>query len=365
MKKLFCTLTIAALSGIGMLSAQTDALKITNAEIVISKPIKSNEIVFNLPKIGLSIINSSSSSSSGGGTIIVGPANSAGADGIMTSPGVTQYDFGAVLPGMANRMDLGSKDKYFRSGYIAQVYYKSFSQSLSDARFKENIKDLTDASKIIQQLHPVSFDFKRTEPNEDTASLKNKVGFLAQEMMTVLPHSVGHLPDTDILTVDYSSVIPYLVKAFQESEAEKSELKEQVSELDAQVSDLQEQLASLQEIVQSLLAQNNNAAAPAPKGNAPQNSPKNTVKEAKLFQNLPNPFSERTLIRYELPKTAGNAYLQVFDMAGFMVRNQPLSATQETGQVEISAGELTPGAYTYSLVVSGKVIDSKRMVVTQ
>ncbi|MCM1042580.1 MAG: tail fiber domain-containing protein [Bacteroides sp.] len=365
MKKLFCTLTIAALSGIGMLSAQTDALKITNDEIVISKPIKANEFVFNLPQVGLSIINKSEFVGGLGPLNPVHSISPAGTDESMAGPIMTQFDVGVILPGLSNRMDLGSKDNYFRSSYVYQPYHKIGSQSFSDARLKENVTDLTGAAGIILQLHPVKFDFKRTAPNEDTASLKNKVGFIAQEMMTVLPHSVGHLPDTDILTVDYSSVIPYLVKAFQESEAEKSGLKEQVAELDAQVADLQEQLASLQEIVQSLLSQDNHAAAPAPKGNAPQNSPKNTVKEAKLFQNLPNPFSERTLIRYELPKTAGNAYLQVFDMAGVMVRNQPLPATQETGQVEISAGELTPGAYTYTLVVSGKVIDSKRMVVTQ
>ena len=158
--------------------------------------------------------------------------------------------------------------------------------------------------------------------------------------------------------VEYASLIPYLVKAFQEAQVEKVALEEQTTELQEQMSELKDQLASLQELMQSLLAQENINATP-------KNSPKNTIQEAKLFQNLPNPFSEITVIRYELPKTAGNAYLQVFDMSGRMLQNIALPHAQEIGQIEISAGELTPGAYTYSLVVSGKVVDSKRMVVTQ
>ena len=154
-----------------------------------------------------------------------------------------------------------------------------------------------------------------------------------------------------------------MVKAFQEAQEEKVALEEQTTELQELVSELQDQIADLQEIVQSLLAQNENANA-APQDNAPKQSLRKTIQEAKLFQNLPNPFSENTLIRYELPKTAGNAYLQVFDMSGRMLQNI-LLPHQEVGQVEISAGELMPETYTYSLVVSGKVVDSKRMVVTQ
>ncbi|MBD5397115.1 T9SS type A sorting domain-containing protein [bacterium] len=366
MKKLFLALCIV-LFGSGILFAQTSSvLKITSDAIQVNKKMSSTgnltfspsgDIVFDFQGCDLSIFNGNA-----GPIVVPGPITSTNKDEISAAATVSP-NYGAILPEKANFMDLGSATNYFRYSYVSQPYHKTASKSFSDARYKKNVKDLNAASQIIQRLHPVSFDFIQTEPNEDTASLKNKVGFIAQEMIEVLPHLVGQLPGTDIYAVDYTSVIPYLVKAFQEAQEEKAALEEQTTDLQEQVSELQNQIADLQEIVQSLLVQNENANA-RPQGNAPKHSPKKTIQEAKLFQNLPNPFSENTLIRYELPKTAGNAYLQVFDMGGRMLQNIQLPH-QEVGQVEISAGELTPGTYTYSLIVSGKVADTKRMVVTQ
>lgn len=365
MKKLILTLCIV-LFGSGILFAQTSALKITSDAIQVNQTITSDgnltmspsgKIIFDFKGCDLSIFNGLESSS------IVVPPIVATSENEVYGSHLNDVNYGAIVPEKANYMDLGSANNYFRYSYVYQPYHKIGSKSFSDARYKKNVKDLNAASQIIQQLHPVSFDFIQTEPNEDTASLKNKVGFIAQEMKEVLPYLVEQLPGKDIYTVEYTSVIPYLVKAFQEAQEEKVALEEQTTELQELVSELQDQIADLQEIVQSLLAQNENANA-APQDNAPKQSLRKTIQEAKLFQNLPNPFSENTLIRYELPKTAGNAYLQVFDMSGRMLQNI-LLPHQEVGQVEISAGELMPGTYTYSLVVSGKVVDSKRMVVTQ
>ena len=231
------------------------------------------------------------------------------------------------------------------------LYAKYTQESGSDRRMKRNIQPIVDAKQYVLNLHPVTYDLIPEEDFiGDSAKLLNKAGFIAQDVLEVLPGAVGYIEEVDRYTLSYNHFIPYLTQTIQEQEQEIQTLKDQ--------------LASLQELMQSLLAQNENINA-TPKNNAPKNSPKNTIQEAKLFQNLPNPFSEITVIRYELPKTAGNAYLQVFDMSGHMLRNIALPHAQELGQVEISAGELTPGAYTYSLVVSGKVVDSRRMVVTQ
>ena len=358
MKKFFLTLGIAIM-GSGILFAQisinaTDginignALKVTGNEIKVSQKITAEKnltfsplgsIVFNFAKCNLTISNDISSSS------IIGPSFPS-SENTTLGTSVSPVNYGAITPSVTNFMDLGSETRYFRYLYAQFPVFKNNPQITSDLRQKENIRDLQDATSLLTQLHPVSFDFKNVDSLENDSELKNKVGFIAQEIQNVLPHSVGYLPVADIYTVDYISLIPYLVQAFQEGQN--------------QISELQEQVDALQEIVRSLLAQQNTNA---PK-NAPKQSPKNTVTEEKLFQNIPNPFSEKTVIRYELPKTAGNAYLQVFDMGGRMLQNIHLPH-QEIGQVEISAGELMPGTYTYSLVVSGKVIDSKRMVITQ
>lgn len=89
------------------------------------------------------------------------------------------------------------------------------------------------------------------------------------------------------------------------------------------------------------------------------------VSQCSLFQNAPNPFSETTVIRYELPRNAGNASICVFDMQGRRILERALPQGLESGQMEISGNTLQPGMYTYSLLVSGQVTDTKKMLVTK
>ena len=277
MKKLLLTLCII-LFGDGILFAQTSALKITSDAIQVNKTISSTgnmvfsaskKITFDLSGCDLSIYNDLNYSN-------INPPISPTSENENSTMVSLVSNHGAIEPEKANYMDLGSATNYFRYSYVSQPYHKTASKSFSDGRYKENIKDLSAASPIIQRLRPVSFDFIQTAPNEDTASLKDKVGFIAQEMIEVLPHLVGQLPGTDIYAVDYTSVIPYLVKAFQEVQEEKAALEEQTIDLQEQVSELQDQIADLQEIVQSLLVQNETVSA-VPQGNAPKHSPKKTI----------------------------------------------------------------------------------------
>ncbi|MDE7073125.1 MAG: tail fiber domain-containing protein, partial [Bacteroidales bacterium] len=86
-------------------------------------------------------------------------------------------------------------------------------------------KQVQGATATLLKLRPVSFDFKEDNDLFDSADLKGKVGFIAQEVQTVLPNQVKYLSGTDIYTLDYVSMIPYLVKAFQETYAENENLR--------------------------------------------------------------------------------------------------------------------------------------------
>jgi len=84
---------------------------------------------------------------------------------------------------------------------------------------------------------------------------------------------------------------------------------------------------------------------------------------AKLAQNTPNPFTERTTIRFTLPKDVQNAYIYIFDMTGKMQKQLPIDASMQS--ITINGYELSAGMYIYSLVVNGKEIDTKRMILTK
>lgn len=85
---------------------------------------------------------------------------------------------------------------------------------------------------------------------------------------------------------------------------------------------------------------------------------------ARLEQNAPNPFNNATLIRYNIPADVQNAQITITDIKGTTLKAIPLN-NKGTGQVSIAAGTLMSGTYIYSLVVDGKKIDSKQMVLTK
>jgi hypothetical protein len=112
----------------------------------------------------------------------------------------------------------------------------------SDYRLKENISPIDNALSKINSINPVEFNFKSDED-------KTKVtGFIAHEIQEIIPQAVIGAKDaeeeidqqnedgtiekvTKIVPqmIDYSSVIPVLVKAVQELSAEVASLKAQLN----------------------------------------------------------------------------------------------------------------------------------------
>ena len=83
-----------------------------------------------------------------------------------------------------------------------------------------------------------------------------------------------------------------------------------------------------------------------------------------LYQNNPNPFSQATVIKYQLPQTVQTAYIYVYDMSGKQLGSHILLDRGE-GQLTISANEYHAGMYLYSLIADGQEIDTKRMILTK
>ena len=83
-----------------------------------------------------------------------------------------------------------------------------------------------------------------------------------------------------------------------------------------------------------------------------------------LEQNDPNPFTQTTVVRYTLPESVKSAFLYIYDLNGTQIDQKTL---QDRGRssVTLEAGSLAPGMYLYALVADGKVIDTKRMIITK
>ncbi len=228
--------------------------------------------------------------------------------------------------------------------------------TLSDARYKSNIKQINSTALTkISALNPVQYTMASataialanteksdtlsttiTTQNEDLSEV-NKIhyGLLAQEVKELYPELV-HEDDAGVMSINYIELIPLLIQAVQD-------LSDQISLLS---------YSSSKETVKQL---------------APQQAENNTeieITTASLGQNIPNPFTEVTEISYTIPTNAQQATIYIYSMSGVQLMKYELSTFGESSII-IGANELYTGTFLYSLVVDGKIIDTKQMIITE
>jgi hypothetical protein len=97
----------------------------------------------------------------------------------------------------------------------------------SDRRLKENIQTLTDATDKLMAMNPVEHTWK-ADPEADPVH-----GFIAQEMMDIVPEAVTGDPEgEEMMAMDYGRITPIIVAALQDALKEINELKTRINELE-------------------------------------------------------------------------------------------------------------------------------------
>ena len=115
---------------------------------------------------------------------------------------------------------LGNGGSPRNSGQNAVVWWnqvgegtvKYWMDQRSDKRLKENITDTAvKALDKINRLRMVAFDFIESKKHEE-------IGLIAQEAETIVPRIVSRDPENPdgYLHIDYTALVPYLIKAIQE-----------------------------------------------------------------------------------------------------------------------------------------------------
>ena len=235
----------------------------------------------------------------------------------------------------------------------------------SDERLKENVEHIGDALSVVSALNGVSYRYKSVardpktdamfdqlaavDPTGSAARYKEEsdqihanrsdqsthYGFIAQEVEQVLPELV-HTGKDGMKSVDYIAVIPLLVNAIQELQAQLAEVKgDEPLKAPARAP----QTTGTDDIAAGL-------AVPA------------------LYQNTPNPFTSDTQIRYSLPESVLQADLYVYDLQGKQVKHIVVSDRGQSS-VTIHGSELQAGMYIYALIADGQEVASKRMILTK
>lgn len=90
----------------------------------------------------------------------------------------------------------------------------------------------------------------------------------------------------------------------------------------------------------------------------------NDTEVLSLAQNRPNPFSERTTIEVTIPESTTNAALFIYDMNGKQVKQINITERGKTN-LSITSEGLEPGMFLYSLIADGKIVNTKKMILTK
>lgn len=148
-------------------------------------------------------------------------------------------------------------DGFFSGSIYATNAILPGASSPSDRNLKKNIQNLTGVTSIIKQLYPKTFLYDTEKYPDAGLPKKMQFGLIAQELEDVLPNLVEnntHPTGLAFKSVNYTGLIPILIKAMQEQQTEIESLKRKLGEyesLNTRLSHLEAMLNSEEKLKQT------------------------------------------------------------------------------------------------------------------
>ena len=220
-----------------------------------------------------------------------------------------------------------------------EYYYKSKQELIADGIITPDI------------INTSISDTTTTDTTANTGNILNsrkQYGFIAQELQLIYPELVFERKD-GILGVDYVAFIALIVETIKEQNTKIKDLEMQVNNC-CKSSTNEEQLKKMN----NTTGQGNNETTISIE--------LASINQIILYQNEPNPFDGSTVIRYFIPENMQiEGYIVFYDSFGNEIKKVEIKETG-AGKIEANAQNLAAGIYSYSLIVNGKVVDTKKMM---
>lgn len=233
---------------------------------------------------------------------------------------------------------------------------------ISDERLKSNIKPYTEGLEQVMKINPVKYHYN-SESGFDT---KNEyIGVVAQQIEKIAPYMVGKFKrdfdKKEFLNVNNGAMTYMLINAVKELKADADTKEATIKNQQAQIDLLQNQMTVVMQKLNEVQAVQRQCCSVTSVEIPTLNNQSVILSDAaSLEQNLPNPFKNKTIIKYHLPFNVNNAQLIISSNAGKTINTIKLNSKTQ-GQVTFDAGTLSPGTYYYSLLVNGNKVDTKKM----
>lgn len=277
------------------------------------------------------------STTSGGGNY------NEGLKGISSNAGVTGIGVMGISDGAVSSnygvYGIGQNGAFNWAGYFNGDVFTTGSYLPSDERLKKDIRGEGTLLEKIKQLNPVSYNYKSEEVGYLQLPKNRQHGLVAQELKKVFPEMVTEVEHPKFvnrrfegsektLAINYTMMIPVLIKAVQEQQ-------EYIEKLEVKINQLTGKSSAANQLLQGLY----------------------------LGQNNPNPSGYSTEIKYTIPEEVPNASIAVFDLTGKMLLQ--FKNLRGSSQVVINKSMLAAGSYIYSLIVNGQESITKKMIIAR
>jgi hypothetical protein len=254
-----------------------------------------------------------------------------------TNPGTTGQNY-AIF---GETYDPGFSNTTSWAGYFnGRVYAAGNGWQGSDLKLKKNVNELSIKSIALKSIKPMSYEYDKSKFPQIGFENGIQFGFIAQELEEHFPNLVTQVTHpayydstgkkiheaVTFKAVNYTGLIPVLWSVVQQQQAEIEKLKELTST--AKPDGIHIKAVSV------------------------------------LHQNKPNPFSENTEIAFELAEGFTQAAIYIYNMNGLQIQKHDI-AKAGMGKLVVEGRSLKAGMYLYSLIVDGKEVDTKRMILTK
>ncbi len=294
--------------------------------------------------------------------------------------------FGQGATGTASeQVRIGSNAVTSIGGYVDWT-------NISDGRVKKNIQQNVPGLAFINQLQPVTYNLdldaadrivqrpviKDKDGNavqltqEELAARTAKegviyTGFIAQDVEKAAQkvkynfNGVDAAKNSkDLYGLRYAEFVVPLVKAVQELSVKNDSLQSDNTLLHQQLNDIKNTIAQMQ----SAMSQCCNSYTSAMQAPLSDKEVTTTSDQPRLDQNVPNPFNGSSYISYYIPQGFHSAQLMITDISGHLMQSYSLTNSGYGKQV-ITGSQMSSGMYQYSLLIDGRSIDTKKMVLAK
>jgi hypothetical protein len=215
--------------------------------------------------------------------------------------------------------------------------------TVSDEKLKQNINNEKSALERIALLRPVTYTFNKTEGI--ALPMTNQHGFISQELAEVFPELTKDVTqpvfdedgkivsDISYKAINYTGLISVLTAGIQEL---NTELVEEIKSVREELSSVKDELAEYKanDKIRESLVQDDRE-----------------VSDYSMEQNIPNPFNDRSVIRYQLASGVNQASITIFNLNGGFVKDYPIN--ENKGEITVLASEIGKGMFIYSLTRNG------------